>query len=280
MSSANHIVSIIVPCFNHGIYLTECLESVLLQTYKNWECIVIDNGSTDNTKQVTESFIKKDVRFKYIYNSEKGVSLARNTGIKNSIGKYILPLDADDKIAIPYIEKAVEVLEKNQNINLVYCNAKLFGAVSKDWILPEYSIKNMLVENIIFCSAVFRRKDFDLTTGYNEQMVEGFEDWDFWLTILKDNGKVFKLPETYFFYRIKESSRNQDLDIEKQKKLRKQIYQNHKELYDKTTENADFIFEFYEFQNKYNVLKNSTDLKVGKYVLAPIRFIKRLFGKL
>jgi glycosyltransferase involved in cell wall biosynthesis len=273
-----HLVSIIVPCYNHGIYLTECFESVLKQTHKNWECIIIDNGSTDNTKQVAESFIKKDARFKYIYNSEKGVSLARNTGIKNSIGKYILPLDADDKIASLYIEKAVEILEKNEDVKLVYCDAKLFGTVNKDWILPEYSIKNMLIENIIFCSAVFKRKDFDATKGYNEQMVEGFEDWDFWLTLLKDNGKVFKLPETYFFYRVKESSRNHDLDIQKQKKLRLQIYQNHKKLYNSVLENSDFVFEFYELQNKHKILTASTDLKVGKKILAPIRFIKKLFS--
>ena len=273
------IVSVIVPCFNHGIYLGECLESILLQTYKDWECIIIDNGSTDNTKQVTENYIQRDKRFKYIYNSKKGVSLARNTGIKNSVGKYVLPMDADDKIAAPYIKEAVAVLEKKENTKLVYCSAKLFGAVSRDWTLPEFSLKNMLIENIIFCSAVFRRKDFDASKGYNEQMVEGFEDWDFWLDLLKDSGEVFKLPETYFFYRIKETSRNHNLDTEKQKKLRAQIYQNHKALYAKVTENADFVFEFYDLQNKYNVLKNSRDLKVGKNVLTPIRFIKRLFGK-
>jgi len=273
------IVSVIVPCFNHGIFLQECLESVLQQTYKNWECIVIDNGSTDNTKEVTESFIQKDKRFKYIYTLEKGVSLARNTGIKNSSGKYILPLDADDKIASPYIEKAVEVLEKNQSIKLVYCNARLFGAVNRDWLLPDYSLKNILIENIIFCSAIFRRKDFDQSKGYNEKMVEGFEDWDFWLDLLKDGGEVYKLPEIYFFYRIKAESRNHALDTEKQKKLRRQVYENHKELYKKVTENADFIFEFYEMQNEYKTLKNSSDLKAGNYALAPIRFIKKLLGR-
>src|SRR6185312_5477330 len=178
MNGADPLVSVIVPCFNHGIYLGECLESILIQTYQNWECIIIDNGSTDNTKQVSESYIQKDKRFKYIYNSVKGVSLARNTGIKNSVGKYILPVDADDKIAPPYISEAVAVLEKRENVKLVYCNAKLFGSVNRDWVLPDYSLKNMLIENIIFCSAVFRRKDFDASNGYNEQMVEGFEDWD------------------------------------------------------------------------------------------------------
>ncbi len=279
MINSNSIVSVIVPCYNHGVYLSECLESVLQQTYKHWECIVIDNGSTDNTKQVAESFIAKDKRFKYIYNIEKGVSLARNTGIKNSIGKFILPLDADDKIASPYIERAVEVLEKNEAIKLVYCNAQLFGAANKLWVLPDFSMKNILIENIIFCSSVFRRKDFDLTTGYNEKMVEGFEDWDFWLDLLKSDDEVFKLPQTYFYYRIKADSRNHALDIAKQKKLRYQIYQNHKELYNKFTENADFIFDFYEMQNHYKILKNSTDLKAGKYILAPFRLIKRLIGK-
>ncbi len=273
------IVSVIIPCYNHGIYLSECLESILNQTYKNWECIIIDNGSTDNTKQVTESFVQKDKRFKYIYTEQKGVSFARNFGIKNSKGKYILPVDADDKIAPLYIEKAVEVLEKKENIKLVYCNARLFGAANKDWMLPEFSLKNILIENIIFCSALFRRKDYDQTNGYNEQMVEGFEDWDFWLDLLKNGGEVVKLPEIYFFYRIKKDSRNHTLDTEKQKRLREKIYQNHKELYTKILENADFVYEFYDLQNKYKVLSNSKDLEVGKKALTPIRFIKSLFSR-
>ena len=273
------LVSIIVPCYNHGVYLEECLESIIQQTYKHWECIVIDNGSTDNTKQVAESFTQKDKRFKYIYTEQKGVSFARNLGIKNSTGKYILPVDADDKIAPLYIEKAVEALEKKEDVKLVYCNARLFGAANKDWMLPEFSIKNILIENIIFCSALFRRKDYNQTNGYNEQMVEGFEDWDFWLELLKSGGEVVKLPDIYFYYRIKKDSRNHALDIEKQKRLREQIYQNHKELYTKILENAGFVFEFYELQNKYKVLSNSRDLEVGKKVLSPIRFIKSLFRR-
>lgn len=275
----NSIVSVIVPCYNHGIYLSECLDSILNQTYKNWECIVIDNGSTDNTKQITESFAQKDKRFKYIYTEQKGVSFARNLGIKSSTGKYILPVDADDKIAHLYIENGVDVLEKKENIKLVYCNAMMFGAADKDWMLPEFSLKNILIENIIFCSGLYGRKDYDQTNGYNEQMVEGFEDWDFWLALLKNGGEVIKLPDTYFFYRIKPSSRNHDLDIEKQKRLRRQIYQNHKELYSKVLENADFVYDFYDLQNNYKVLSNSRDLETGRKVLAPIRFIKRLFGR-
>jgi hypothetical protein len=136
-----------------------------------------------------------------------------------------------------------------------------------------------LIENIIFCSALFRRKDYDQTNGYNEQMVEGFEDWDFWLDLLKGGGEVVKLCETYFFYRIKKDSRNHALDIEKQKRLRERIYKNHKDLYSKVLENAGFVYEFYDLQNKYKVLSNSKDLEVGTKVLAPIRFIKSLFRK-
>ena len=261
------------------MYLSECLESISNQSYKNWECVVVDNGSTDNTRQVTESFIQKDKRFKYIYTEQKGVSFARNHGIKSSIGNYILPVDADDKIAPYYIEKAIEVLERDKNVKLIYCNAKLFGAFNKDWILPEFSLKNILIENIIFCSALYRRKDYDQTNGYNEQMVEGFEDWDFWLDLLRSGGEVVKLPETFFYYRIKKDSRNHALDFEKQKRLREKIYQNHKELYSKILENSDFVFEFYNLQNKYKELTLSRDLEVGKKVRSYVHSIKKLFRK-
>jgi len=92
-------------------------------------------------------------------------------------------------------------------------------------------------------------------------------------------GDVVKLPEIYFFYRIKKDSRNHNLDVEKQKRLRERIYQNHKELYSEILENAGFVFEFYDLQNKYNVLNNSRDLEVGKKVLSPVRFIKSLFSR-
>ena len=92
------VVSIIVPAYNYAKYIGECLDSVISQTFKDWECIIIDNCSTDNTSEIVKVYAANDSRIKYHYTDQKGVSLARNLAVKMSSGTYILPLDADDKI--------------------------------------------------------------------------------------------------------------------------------------------------------------------------------------
>ncbi len=268
-----------MPAFNYANYLPECLDSVKAQSFQNWECIIIDNGSTDNTKEVVEKYVSADARFKYVYTENKGVSRARNLGIKNSNGEFILPLDADDRIHSNLLQKEVEQHLKNKDLTLVYSEAELFGNSSGKWNLPEYSFKDLLVENSIFCTAMYKRKDFDRVGGYNENMHEGFEDWDFWISLLQNDAKVYKVPEVLFYYRIRTNTRNSVLDKEKQLRLRNTIYTNHKAVYDQHFAAPDLIFDKYLLNTKLNSLEGSKDYKVGKKLLSPLRFIKSLFGK-
>ncbi|HBT10064.1 MAG TPA: hypothetical protein DEB18_11535 [Leeuwenhoekiella sp.] len=92
------MISVIVPCYNQAAYLSETLESVYLQTHKDWECIIINDGSTDATLEVAQQWLDKDPRFKYIYQKNKGLSGARNTGLRAAKGVYIQLLDADDLV--------------------------------------------------------------------------------------------------------------------------------------------------------------------------------------
>ena len=223
-------VSIIIPAYNYANYIGECLDSVISQTFKDWECIIIDNGSTDNTAEILKTYTNKDNRIKYHFTDQKGVSLARNFAVSLSLGTFILPLDADDKISSSYLEKALVIMDKNPEISLVYCDAILFGSVNKKWILPDFNYKSMLIENSIFCSALIKKTEFVAVNGYNTNMVEGFEDWDFWIKYLANDKKVIKINEPLFYYRIKKNSRNSVLDREKQLRLRTQMYNNHKGL--------------------------------------------------
>lgn len=270
-------ISVIVPAYNYGNYLGECLDSVLFQTYSNWECIIVDNGSTDNTAEVAKAYTKNDQRFKYVLTEQNGVSFARNKAAELSVGEFILPLDADDKIAPGLLEKAENVLRKNKDVKVVYCDAMLFGASKGKWILPDYSLKNLLVENSIFCTALFRKSDFNTAGGYNLNMREGFEDWDFWIRMLKDGSKIYKIPEVLFYYRIKAASRNSQLDREKQLILRRRIVENHRELYDKYFPTADLLFDYHSQNVELRNIKASNNLKLGKMLLAPLRFVKNLF---
>lgn len=247
------LISIIVPCFNQAQYLNECLQSVFDQTYTNWECIIINDGSYDNTNEIAKNWVLKDTRFVYLNKENSGICDTRNKGIEVAKGKYILPLDADDKISENYIETCINEFIINPNTQLVYANAKKFGVVNIDWNLPKFDYQNLLDFNMIYCSAVFKKTDWQKIGGYDQNMKQGFEDWEFWIRLLNNNSKVVKCNNAYFYYRIKENSRttnlNQDLNLKTN--LKKYIYFKHKEKYSKLNE-----FELFE-ENK--ILKNKLE---------------------
>ena len=225
--------SVIVPCFNQAQYLDECLESVLNQSFQEWECIIINDGSTDNTIEVASTWEKEDSRFKLITIENAGVSNARNIGIKNSNSKFIMPLDADDRLAPLYLEKAFEEINLNK-YSVVYCNAQYFG--KKTGLMPVSfkSLKNLLLKNEIFVSALFKKRDFFSIGGFDENMDKGYEDWEFWINLLsKKNGGVIQLDYIGFFYRIKKNSRNQNVMKDKiiKTEMTNYIYKKHSNCY-------------------------------------------------
>jgi glycosyltransferase involved in cell wall biosynthesis len=202
-------ISVIVPAYNAEATVKKTLESVASQTYSNWECIIVDDGSKDNTSAVVKDFIGNDTRFKLITIKNSGVCVARNTAVSNSTGKYLFPLDGDDYIHPKCLEKCMDVFEKNPHMRLVYTEGELFGARTGLWNLPEYSYKTMLRYNMVDNSSLFLREDFDRVGGYRINMVNGLEDWDFWIAVLapyKDD-QVFKIQEPLFYYRTSDQSR-------------------------------------------------------------------------
>lgn len=140
----NSLVSIIVPCYSQAQYLDICLESVFTQLYPNWECIIVNDGSLDETKEVAKKWCLKDSRFRYLEKENGGLSSARNAGIKLSYGKYILPLDADDYISKDYLQHALNIFQNNKNLKLIYGKAELFGKQYREWVLPKYTYLKLL----------------------------------------------------------------------------------------------------------------------------------------
>ncbi len=106
------IVSIIMPAFNAARYIREALDNVLRQSYRNWECIIVNDGSTDDTRLIIETFIQSDSRFNLINTNNSGVSSARNTAVAHARGTYLFPLDADDKIHPECISRCIGEFEK------------------------------------------------------------------------------------------------------------------------------------------------------------------------
>ena len=201
----NPLISFIVPCYNQAQYLDECLQSVLDQTYENWECLIINDGSPNNTEEVAKKWVEKDARFKYFFKENGGLSSARNYGIERAEGEWILPLDSDDYISDDYLNLAQNYF-KEEEIKVIYCKATKFGYINEQWNLKPFSLKQLAEENLIFCSAFFRKIDWEKANGYDENLKSGYEDWEFWINILKNGGKVLQLKQVCFFYRIKENS--------------------------------------------------------------------------
>ena len=207
-------VSVVIPCYNHGAFLAETLESLQLQTHRDFEVIVVDDGSTEAvTVDLLDSLDSQRVRV--IRTRNRGVSAARNRGISESNGEYIMPLDSDDKIAPTYLEKAAAVLDNNSEVGVVYPERVLFGEKEGVDPLPTYDQRAMLVDNLIYPAAMFRKSDWERAGGYNERMVHGWEDWDFWLAITRLQVEVVKLPETLFYYRVRSSSRDHSLSFQR-----------------------------------------------------------------
>ena len=225
-------ISIVVPCYKQAEYLPDALNSVLNQTYTDWECIIVNDGSPDNTESVAKKFCELDSRFIYLHKNNGGLSSARNAGINKSNGEYILPLDADDKISTDYIELGLSVIQGRPDIKLVYCKAELFGEQKGEWLLPEYKYYDILLSNMIFCSAIYRRKDYDQAGGYNTSMTKGWEDWDFWLTLLNETDYVYRIEKICFYYRVKNESMIKSMSSQIQEELYLKIYNNHREKYE------------------------------------------------
>jgi glycosyltransferase involved in cell wall biosynthesis len=260
------IISVVITCYNYGDYIADAIASVQRQTYSNWECIVVDDGSTDQTFDIVNAIITNDSRIKYFRQDNQGVAAARNFGIKLSSGKYILPLDADDYLSPEYLAEASTVFEKYPNVKLVYSDTMLFGAINGILRVSKYSFEQMLLENMIVCTAMFRRTDFDKTNGYDPKL-KNLEDWDFWISFLDSDDVVFKINRPLFFYRKKKGSRNGEVDDTLHSVLRTDVVIKHARKYFKTF--GDFI----QLYKEYEVIRLSMEYRIGRIVMRPIRLI-------
>jgi len=206
MEDNGNIVSIIIPAFNAGKFLEETVVSAMSSNYPFFEVIIVNDGSTDDTNLVIEKIKKQYPQIRTYEQENSGVAVARNLAIKNAIGKYILPLDADDLITPDYIEKAVEILDADEHVKVVYCMAEFFGDKTGLFKLPAFKRKLLARKNLIFVSGLYRKSDYEKTDGYRSE-IKGPEDWDFWISLLKNGGEVVRIPKVCFYYRVHENSK-------------------------------------------------------------------------
>lgn len=182
--------SVLVTSFNLGPYLRECLDSVAAQTDQSWECVVVDDGSTDNSQEIAADFAKVDPRFRVLHTpSNLYLAGARNYGIAAAKGRYILPLDADDRLAPDTVATLAAALDQDRSIHVAYGNV-LFteedGKLSNygrdpghsGWPMP-FKYHEQWQRNLLPYSSMFRREAWELTGGYRRRCRTA-EDADFW----------------------------------------------------------------------------------------------------
>lgn len=210
----NSKISIIVPIYNAEHFLAETIQSVIEQTYLNWELLLIDDGSTDQSSSICADFKSKDVRIQTYYKPNGGQASARNLGIKKSNGNWIAMLDADDLWHPTKLEKQIAVVNAHPQVEFCYTNTSTFKGTIDNEIANnngfEYGLystgqlfQNIYSHNPISNSSVLVRKVLLEQSGFYDEheKIRGSEDWDLLLRILKCNSHVFGIDEKLLYYR-------------------------------------------------------------------------------
>lgn len=208
------MVSVIVPVYNAEIYLDACVDSILKQTYEDFELLIIDDGSTDHSAEICDDFQKKDARIKVVYNENHGVSYTRNTGLLLAKGDFIAFCDADDMYEKDYLQKLIDAAE-NQAADIVICNYSYFrqtgrktvsnrpsGFIEKDEIYRRIFIDNTIggfVWNKLFSRKTIKDVKFDS----NMQICE---DTYFLCKVLNNAKKIYYVGKPLYNYRLHSSS--------------------------------------------------------------------------
>jgi glycosyltransferase involved in cell wall biosynthesis len=199
-------VSVIVPCYNLGQFLDDAVESVLGQTFQDFEILVIDDGSTDPlTSTMLASYARPKTRVIRI--PHRGLAAARNAGIEQAAGRYLCALDADDRLRPTFLERTVGVLDNNSQLTFCSTWLRTFGDEHWDWTPDRCDIPTLLWENTVLTAALVRRDAVVEIGGYDTGMPEqGDEDWDLWLRLAAAGRTGTILREVLFDYRRRAAS--------------------------------------------------------------------------
>ncbi len=227
MKNDEELISVVIPCYNSGRTIAQTIASVKVQTWPRVEIIVVNDGSDDSfTLHVLENL----EGVKTIHQENKGLPEARNAGINNSTGTYILPLDADDWIEPDFLEKIYKFLEEHSDAAYVYCDLALEG--DADGILTKRFnfLEQLFLNQIPYC--IFGKKDlWMLSGGYDKSMNRGYEDWEFNVRLGSRGhyGRCLNAP--MFHYRVSSTGMLLSKSNKIHVKLWSEIQNRHPSLY-------------------------------------------------
>ena len=263
--------------------------SILSQRFTNWECIIVNDGSTDNTENIALSWCKKDSRFQYIKKENGGLSSARNAGLRIANGDYIQFLDADDWVERDKLYRSMELIYKNPQLDVVVTNFKVF---SNNKIYNSYC---QLSQNILNYESILLGWDFDFTipihcglfkknilkNGIFDENLSAKEDWLFWLGLYERSPRSIFINESLVVYRFHNKSLSANSDLMRVNNVKALMY-----LFEKI--NPDFkkkylsnyfdksLLKFNLLNSKYKNILSSRSYKLIQSLQYPINLLKRI----
>lgn len=198
-------VTVIIPCHDLGAYLDEAVDSVLAQTFQDFDVIVVDDGSTDAaTTRLLADYRRP--RTRVVRQAHRGLPAARNRGLRETAAPYICALDADDRLAPTCLERSVAVLDQDPSLAFASHWVRTFGDETNEWRPERCDLAAVLDMNTINGAALVRREVLVAVGGWDEAMREGCEDWDLWLRVLERGYRGTIIPEVLFYYRRRAGS--------------------------------------------------------------------------
>jgi len=284
----NTAISVIVPCYNQADYLDECLQSLMDQTFTDWECIIVNDGSTDNTEEIIRNWTEKDSRFQYISKENGGISSARNAGLQQASGDYIQFLDSDDTL---HREKFAKSLSDGEKYPLIISQFTIYrnknhypgyNRIEKDFATFENIVFgwNLKFTIPIHCALIARK----LLEGFAfDTSLSIHEDWLMWMYITKNNPDVLLIDEPLAHYRKEDDKKSLSSDPYKVLRQRIDLLPILKKLYgdDLHDRLAYHMIDFHmtQLSELKHEFKKATGGKVVSGYLALKRYYYSLFQK-
>ncbi len=281
------MISVIIPCYNQSRFLEDALRSISIQRFKNWECIIIDDGSIDKTRKIAESWCKRDSRFLYFFQNNSGLASARNLGLEKASGDYIQFLDADDCLDERKFDLSINLSERHM-FNLIISNFRTFKNDFKnssdafcELTEEQLTYKKILFEwdeifNIPIHCGFFTRELIG-ETKFQENL-KAKEDWIFWLIIFQKNYvKPAFINKPLAYYRMHDKNMSRRMDFMEEHTIKARKYLAHvvppedcREYYGKVIEKRDLKIKQLE-----NHMKNYR--KTRTYRLST--FLKKILNR-
>lgn len=269
----NPLISVIIPCYNIEKYISKTIDSILNQKFNNFEIILVDDGSIDNTGKILDEYLKKDNRIKVIHKKNEGVAIARNTGLLESNGEYIYFLDGDDYISTSYFEDMSKVILKN-NLEIIISpyyiekNNKKFLLISN--IKEKYYNRDFILKNLFtrkICKAAIGtsliKKEIIVKNNifFNEKLSYS-EDYHFIIRVFFKTRNFYYTNKPYFTYvQRKGSAINSKINLKRLDTLKALVdLENDLNIEDKILKNYFYLFYAISFIGNINVLSKQKNL--------------------